>query len=98
MRLGFSELAAVQEGRDALGWRVKELTAQLIVLRGQSGEGGASYETDQSIWPAEQLPIDSHNQQRVALSEAAPAPSPPAQSAQSPFDRELSEMKRVVQL
>ena len=99
VRLGFSELAAVQEGRDALGWRVKELTAQLIVLRGQSGEGGASYEADQSIWPAEQAPSATpsapHQQQRVALSEAA---SPPAPSAQSPFDRELSEMKRVVQV
>ena len=40
VRHGFAEVAAVQEGRDALGWRVKELHAQLIVLRGQSTGGG----------------------------------------------------------
>ena len=38
---GFAELQAVQEGRDALSWRVKELHAQLIVLRGQSAAAWA---------------------------------------------------------
>ena len=41
--------------RDALAWRVKELHAQLIVLRGQSsGAGGALGEPDLSIWPDEE--------------------------------------------